>query len=220
LAIANRPGFVLADSGRCGRSSVTEGTRGYADEADALVRQYESISFDQAHAHTLHLYPPPPARCLDIGAGTGRDAAALAAAGYTVTAAEPTDALRTAGQRIHATSQIKWVEDALPHLALLQAAGAAFDLVLLTAVWMHLDPAERRLAMGAVAALIAPHGTLMLTLRHGPVPPGRRMFDVTGGETRLLAERHGLATVLECDTTDTLSRPDVSWTHLVFRQAA
>ena len=37
------------------------GTEGYADEADALVRQYESLSFAEVHRHVLHLLPQPPA---------------------------------------------------------------------------------------------------------------------------------------------------------------
>jgi protein-L-isoaspartate O-methyltransferase len=53
------------------------GTEGYADEAAALVKQHESISFAAVHRPFLHLFPTEPARIVDIGAGTGRDAAAL-----------------------------------------------------------------------------------------------------------------------------------------------
>jgi hypothetical protein len=53
------------------------GTENYADEAPELLKRYESISFADAHAPVLHLIPPAPCRALDIGAGTGRDAAGL-----------------------------------------------------------------------------------------------------------------------------------------------
>ena len=46
-----------------------------------LLKRYESISFADAHASILHLNPPIPCRILDIGAGTGRDAAGLVALG-------------------------------------------------------------------------------------------------------------------------------------------
>jgi hypothetical protein len=49
------------------------GTEGYADEAEALVKQYESISFAEVHKPVRHLIPGAPADVLDIGAGTGRD---------------------------------------------------------------------------------------------------------------------------------------------------
>src|ERR1700693_3302183 len=54
-------------------SSVpVSGTEGYAEEAEALVRHYESLSFVSA----------APCSVLDIGAGTGRDAASFAAMGH------------------------------------------------------------------------------------------------------------------------------------------
>ena len=41
--------------------------------APALVREYESLSFEEIHAPVLDL-PPDSAGCiLDVGAGTGRD---------------------------------------------------------------------------------------------------------------------------------------------------
>ena len=62
-----------------------------------------------------------------------------------------------------------------------------FDAVLLTAVWMHLDAPLRARAMPIVAKLVRPGGVLILSQRHGPVPVGRRMFDVTPAETVGLA---------------------------------
>src|SRR4051812_8147427 len=67
---------------------------GYAEEAAALIKQYERISFAEAHRQVLHLMPVTPGRVLDIGAGTGRDAAALATMGHSVLAVEPTEELR------------------------------------------------------------------------------------------------------------------------------
>ena len=49
------------------------GTEGYSEEAEALVRQYESISFADLHREVLHLVPAEPGRVLDIGSGTGRE---------------------------------------------------------------------------------------------------------------------------------------------------
>jgi hypothetical protein len=60
---------------------------------------------------------------------------------------------------------------------------------------MHLDFYERQAAMPAVAARLSPGGLLHISLRHGPIPPGRRMFAVTTDETAALAERCGLTPV-------------------------
>ncbi len=56
------------------------GNEGYAEAAETLAAQYESITFAEVHRETLHLVPACPVSVLDIGAGSGRDAAALAAA--------------------------------------------------------------------------------------------------------------------------------------------
>jgi SAM-dependent methyltransferase len=199
------------------RSAGPSGTEGYAEEAEQLLGRYESITFEVAQGPVLHLLPISPSRILDIGAGTGRDAAALAARGHSVLAAEPTTALRLGGMALHTSPRIEWIDDSLPLLSALRARGETFDLVMLTAVWMHLDEAERRAAMPALASLARPGGMVLMSLRHGPVPPGRRMFDVTAEETVRLAEEHGLGVVFNRLTGSVLvGNEDVTWTRLAF----
>jgi SAM-dependent methyltransferase len=199
--------------------SPEQSNAGYAQEADTLAIRYEQISFDDLHRDVMHLFPRPPARVLDIGAGTGRDAARFAAIGHDVTAAEPTAELRAHGQRLHAAWPIAWVDESLPDLARLRAAPKRFDLIMLTAVWMHLERDARIRAMPALAALLAPGGLTILTLRHGPVPPGRRMFDVSGEETVALARTQGLSLAYTGARADTQQRPDVHWTVVALRRA-
>jgi SAM-dependent methyltransferase len=197
------------------------GTEGYGEQADSLVAQYEGVSFADVHRDVLHLIPAIPGRVLDIGAGTGRDAAALAAVGHSVLAVEPTAAMRAHGAALHPSPRITWLDDSLPDLARLGPdMAASFDLVMLTAVWMHLDAAQRRRAMPRVAGLPRAGGTMILSLRHGPVPAGRRMFDVTVEETAALAAAEGLREVLRAERQPGAHvRPDVLWTRLAFARA-
>ncbi len=198
-------------------SDRPSGTEGYAEEAPALAKQYESIAFADVHRQVMHLVPPAPARILDIGAGTGRDAAGFAAMGHDVTAVEPTAELRQAAMVLHPSKRIEWIDDSLPDLALLHARGDTFDVVMLTAVWMHLDSPQRQQAMPRVASLVRDGGPMMLSLRHGPVPPGRRMFEVSAEETIHLAQAAGLRLLLRYDHQDgLLGRPGVSWTRFAF----
>jgi SAM-dependent methyltransferase len=199
------------------------GSEGYAEEAAVLLAQYESISFAALHAPVLHLVPKAPCRVLDIGAGTGRDAAAFAEMGHQVVAAEPTAALRTAAMALHLSPRIEWLDDNLPDLGVLLARGETFDVVMLTAVWMHLDAAQRRRAMPNVASLMRPGGVMIMSLRHGPVPPGRRMFEVSAEETIELGQIRGLHPVMTVSAqsmpdrgmhADPLGRAGVSWTRL------
>lgn len=198
--------------------SEAPGTEGYAAEADALARQYESFTFEATHGPVLQ-YLPKSGPVLDIGAGTGRDAAGFAARGHAVLAVEPTAEMRGHGQRLHASPQIEWLDDSLPLLPRVWARNETFAIVMLTAVWMHLDADERAAAMPRVAGLVARGGILSISLRHGPVPPGRRMFDVSAQETLALAAPHRLETVfLREGTRDELKRSDVTWSRLVLRR--
>lgn len=194
------------------------GTEGYGETAATLVGPYETIAFEDVHADVLHLFPAAPRPVLDIGAGTGRDAAALARRGYDVTAVEPTPELRDHGKPLHADVPIAWIDDALPDLDAVHALRRQFDLILLTAVWMHLDLAQRRRAMPRVASLLAPGGVMPMRLRHGPVPAGRRMFDVSIEETAGLAEASGLSTIHRGRRPGLHGVPGVHWSVVVFRR--
>ncbi len=196
------------------------GTEGYGESADERAKQYESLAFADVHRDIIHLFPTAPSRVIDIGAGTGRDAAAFAGLGHSVTAVEPTPELRAHARRLHRQSTITWIDDSLPDLDRVHATGERYDLVMLTAVWMHLDAVQRERAMSRVAPLLRPGGLMALSLRHGPVPTGRRMFEVSADETRSLAARHGLATAHDSERPALLGGSAVWWSVLAFRASA
>lgn len=191
------------------------GTTGYAAAAKMLAQQYEAVTFEEIHREALHLYPTPPSLVLDIGAGTGRDAAALSRLGHTVVAVEPTTEMRITGQHIHRATQIEWIDDALPELSKVRRSGRYFDLILLMAVWMHIEEHERRLAMKNITSILAPGGRIALSLRRGPAPAKRRMFAVAPDETITLAQDFGLRVLQRSDQHDALNRPAVDWTLVV-----
>lgn len=194
------------------------GIAGYGANAAALAQQYESVSFADVHRDVIHLFPRRPSKVLDIGAGSGRDAAALARQGHRVVAVEPTAELREEGKRLHSSLPIEWVDDHLPALELLRHTQQRFDLILLTAVWMHLDESERKTAMESIAGLLAEGGLVIMSLRHGPVPPGRRMFDVSADETIKLGAEFGLTDHHCSQREDMLGRTDVSWSFVALRR--
>lgn len=195
------------------------GTEGYAEEADDLFRRYESISGAEIHKAVLHLIPAAASRILDVGAGTGRDAAWLAAMGHRVTAVEPTDAMRLPAMKLHPSHLIDWLDDSLPELARVQSRGESFDLILLSAVWMHFDLAQRQQAIAILAALLRTGGTLIMRVRHGEAPPGRRMYEIPDQETVELAGAHDLSVFFNVRAESALQAnrdAGVSWTHLAF----
>ncbi|MFD5522390.1 class I SAM-dependent methyltransferase [Streptomyces sp. NPDC127066] len=188
----------------------------YVENAGLLSQRYGSVSFEAVHGKVLDLLPPTPAVALDVGAGTGRDAAALARRGYQVVAVEPTREMREVARRLYPGEGISWVEDFLPELP--QVEGA-FDLALLSAVWMHLLSAERGRAMERLAALLAPGGLLVISLRRGDPPSDRVMFDVPAEDVVRDAERAGLRLVrLVEERTDRLGRAEVWWQTVALRK--
>ncbi|MGE0743299.1 MAG: class I SAM-dependent methyltransferase [Hyphomonadaceae bacterium] len=192
------------------------GTQGYEQEAPELLKRYEAMPFEQAHPGPLDLIPPSCVRVLDIGAGTGRDAAWFAARGDEVTAVEPTPAMREGAMALHPEANIEWIDDSLPELV--SVRGRVFDLVWISAVWMHFDSADRARMMSVVAPLVAPGGVLMISLRRGPVPEGRRMFEVPPAETQAAAQAAGLVCAQMHSAASTYAR-GVFWDRLWFVRA-
>ncbi|WP_399942848.1 class I SAM-dependent methyltransferase [Streptomyces sp. BBFR25] len=188
----------------------------YAQNAGTLGQRYGSVTFEEVHGGVVDLLPPAPARVLDVGAGTGRDAAALAQRGYQVVAAEPVRELQEVARSLHPSENVCWVEESLPELSRLQGP---FELALLSAVWMHLPPPVRDQAMERLAALLAPSGLLIISLRRGAPPTDRVMFDVPAEEVVRDGERAGLKLVrLVEEGTDRLGRAEVWWQTVALRK--
>jgi 2-polyprenyl-3-methyl-5-hydroxy-6-metoxy-1,4-benzoquinol methylase len=211
---------LIAEDDQLRGGMARKSTAGYSEQADDLAAQYESVRFADVHGPALHLLPTVPSRILDIGAGTGRDAAALAAMGHRVVAVEPVAAFRTKAQTVHSSPLVEWVDDSLPDLERLAGQNEPFDVALLTAVWMHLDEPQRHRAMRRMTDLVRGGGLMLMTLRYGPIPEGRRMFEVSAEETIQLARAEHWHLVLRLEhQADLFGRPEVKWTRLGLRKA-
>lgn len=186
----------------------------YDQAAARLAELYESTTFERVHARIIDLLPRAPADVLDVGAGSGRDAAALSARGYRVTAVEPSIGLMDEAIRRHGTAPIKWVEDSLPDLARL--GTQRFDFILVSAVWMHLTSRERGPAMHRLATLLRPSGHLVITLRHGPIDKARAITSASSEETIAIGRHYALTLVRASDEPDVLGRSEISWSTVVF----
>ncbi len=185
-------------------------------QARELVSQYERLDPEALHRSWREFIPGRPAFVLDVGAGSGRDAAWLAKMGHQVVAAEPSPAMREQARTLHPGSAICWMDDGLPGLERVSQMGLCFDLILAGAVWMHLPPADRPVAVETLACLLASQGILVITLRHGPLADDRIGYPIAAGETEALARNQGLRQVKHHQSRDQLKRDAVLWETLVF----
>jgi SAM-dependent methyltransferase len=76
-------------------------------------------------------------------------------------------------QRRDAEPRIRWIDDRLPDLNVVHRLGLAFDVIMLSAVWMHVAPSARVRAFRKVSTLLKPGGVLLISLREGPSDPDR-----------------------------------------------
>ena len=109
-------------------------TAWYETRAAALAASYEALDPARVHGWLAGLLPAARALVLDVGAGSGRDAAWLASSGHDVVAAEPSPAMRAEAIRRYPEAGIRWIADRLPALTATLRLGLAFDLILVSAV--------------------------------------------------------------------------------------
>jgi SAM-dependent methyltransferase len=172
--------------------------------ASTVAAGYESVSFEQVHDWLRSVLPDRPGLVLDVGAGTGRDAAWLASNGHEVVAVEPSAAMRAQGQARHPEPRIRWIPDRLPGLEQTFRPGLSFDFILLSAVWMHIPPADRSRAFRKLITLLKPGGFIAITLRNGPAEVERAMHPVSRDELERLARAHGAFVELAANSRDKL----------------
>ncbi|MFV0576464.1 MAG: class I SAM-dependent methyltransferase [Vibrio sp.] len=186
----------------------------YNEKAEQFVEQYDSVHFESVHKSWIDFWPNVGESVLDIGAGSGRDARWFIKQGCSVVAVEPCDNLRQIGSQ-NSSQEIQWFGDYLPNLVGVKALERQFDLILLSAVWMHI-PIENRLAsLSELASLLSEQGKIVITLRHGSFEDGRESHTVSINELRTFAAQLGLSILDEFDDSDALNRNSIYWQTVV-----
>lgn len=190
----------------------------YKDNAATLIRQYDSVAFDSVHGDWMHLLPTS-GHVLDIGSGSGRDAKYMASIGLSVVAVEPESELLSLSMANTHDADIQWVQDGLPALKTLDSETNKFDLILMSALWMHLSPLERQVSMKRMVMLLSANGKLVISLRFGGFVDMRTAYDVSVKEVISLAHENDIFEVLRTGNTgDKLGRDDVYWRTIAFQK--
>lgn len=162
----------------------------YCREAPQLGPRYLRLDPRKIYAPVLRFLPATPARIADIGAGPGRDARWLTGLGHHVTAVEPVAGFCATGMA--QAPRARWLDASLPRL---DGVEGPFDLLLMNAVWHHLDPDKRLAALRRLRSLAVRGGRLILSLRHGAGPEALPIFPVRAEDTFATAKAAGFSAV-------------------------
>ncbi|MEM1433860.1 MAG: class I SAM-dependent methyltransferase [Pseudomonadota bacterium] len=196
------------------------GTEGYERDTKRFIAASQSLSFEHVCGDLLSFLPQPPASVMDLGAGAGQNAAALARLGYSVTAVEPVSAFLEAGRTRYRELPITWIQGALPDLAALGSRTEQADFVLIEAMWHHLCVSERDSALSRVASLLAPGGACAISLRNGPAGLGTRVYPTSVEETLQQAQQKGLQCIFQKQHLPSIlpNKPEVFWARIVLKK--
>ncbi|USD64499.1 class I SAM-dependent methyltransferase [Vibrio sp. SCSIO 43136] len=186
----------------------------YEQNAHSLANEYNSVAAEDVHASWKTFWPQQGDSVLDVGAGIGRDASWMAGRGADVIALEPAQAMLDLGKQ-HTGDSVTWLADQLPSLKKVEDLGLRFDLILVSAVWMHLAPSHRARAFRKLSNLLKANGRLVITLRHGDFSDGRISYPVSVGEIENFAKDSALLVKDVTSSDDSLKRSEVWWQTVV-----
>jgi SAM-dependent methyltransferase len=196
----------------------------YDSHAPAETARYETADMARLH-RLLGVTLDKGARVLEIGCGSGRDAAYLLAQGFDVTATDGSASMLAEAKRLHPSLDGRLRRLVFP--GPFPFADGSFDAVLAVATLMHLAEPEVTEVLREVLRVLRADGALVFSVpgRRPDVGPDGR--DQKGRHFTLLPETRwvelcrgaGLNVQSRCTSLDRLGRDSVEWWTFVARRA-
>jgi len=196
----------------------------FNDRAAELAAQYNALDREKVHADLLSLLPEGKVlRVLDVGAGSGADAAMFAGKGHQVVASEPADNLRNEAIKTFQNKNINWNAEALPDFGSGVQSAAPYDVVTSVGVFQYLDQKDRVNALKKMFSLVADRGFLevqyptpasrehQFTVGHNEIADAAKAFNQEAGASA------GFKVIMDKSVPDFTGRKALDGTPLSFR---
>jgi len=216
---------------------VDNGTAAFYDAYAAQLATTEASR--SAMLSHLAAALPPGAWVLDVGAGSGRDMAALLDLGFEPCGLEPNAAMRETALRLRPALAGRLIEGSLPDLGrpFCDRRPQGFDAVVCSAVLMHIAPSELPDALASMARQLRP----LAAADRGPDRPallvalpemastrlsddrdtdGRRFHNHAPTVVAALMQELGLALELASINDAVLASTGTRWHTLLFRRSS
>jgi SAM-dependent methyltransferase len=203
---------------------VDKATVSYYDENAAEVsRRFESADMSRNHRCLLRHLSPRGARVLEIGCGSGRDAAFLLANGYDIRGVDASAGLIEEALKIHPELQGRLSVGSVPFPQDGALLRGTFQAVVCLAVLMHVPEADLAETVSQIDRMLEAGGTVFLSVSterpgvdgHGRGTGGRLFLERRPEELQGIFERQGFRLAARYDTPDVHARA-IAWHSLVF----
>ena len=200
--------------------------RGNLDHYDLNARELSDFYEDDTarvlpyFARAVQKFSQAEKYALDIGCGSGRDAAWLAERGWSVVASDGSAGMLDEARSRHPQANVQWSHDIAPGLPGLTGQRGRFHVVLMAAFIFHLDKKSRRSLYEVVAPLLAPDALVYFAVRHGPPLEGRTVYEVDFDELRAWGAENNMEAISHGFKKDQRDPDTVKWEHVTLWRGA
>lgn len=188
----------------------------YQENAEALTERYETAEVDSMHQMMLSIYSGFK-KLLEVGCGSGRDAAFMIANGFDVTAIDGSQAMIDKAVEHHSELIGRTHKVKLPH-ELSEELGC-FDGVYSIATLMHLNMDALQITLDKVSKLLRKGGLFFFSVsierddvnEFGYDEKGRFFNSMSEDKWLSLCDEHGFKSIITQTSGDGLGRDGIVW---------
>ncbi len=199
----------------------------YDREAPSIAATYETVDFRKVIDWVLakaQAPAPEGGKLLEVGCGSGRDAAHCLTRGFDVTGTDASQSMIAEAVRLHPELSGTLLHHRLPER--LPFGDGALDVALAMAVLMHLTQKDAQRALSELARVTRPGGIVAYSVSiqrpgldsDGLDAKGRHFLSLSSDEWSALNEGSGLSKVESWESEDLSGRGGIRWVSFVSRR--